>query len=67
VLFTPSGQEDRIGGFFAGALACDDVPATYRQLTGRGVEFMSAPQKQHWGEFAILKDLDGNQFVLSSS
>jgi catechol 2,3-dioxygenase-like lactoylglutathione lyase family enzyme len=31
VLFTPPGQEDRIGGFFAGALACDDVSATYRQ------------------------------------
>ena len=67
VLFTPPGQEDRIGGFFAGALACDDVAATYRQLTARGVDFVSAPQRQPWGEFAILKDLDGNQFVLSSS
>lgn len=66
VLFTPEGQEDRIGGFFAGALACDDVPATYRQLSARGVEFMSPPQKQPWGEFAIMKDPDGNQFVLSS-
>jgi len=65
VLFTP-GQEDGIGGFFAGSLACDDGPATYRQLTGRGVDFVSAPQKQTWGEFAIMKDLDGNQFVLSS-
>ena len=67
VLFTPPGEEDRIGGFFAGALACDDVPATYRQLSGRGVDFVSGPQKQPWGEFAILTDLDGNQFVLSSS
>jgi catechol 2,3-dioxygenase-like lactoylglutathione lyase family enzyme len=66
VLFTPDGQEDRIGGFFAGALACDDVQATYRQLVGRGVEFLSEPQKQPWGEFAIMKDPDGNQFVLSS-
>ena len=66
VLFTPDGQEDRIGGFFAGALACDDVQVTYRQLVGRGVEFLSEPQKQPWGEFAIMKDPDGNQFVLSS-
>lgn len=66
VLFTPEGQEDRIGGFFAGALACDDVEATHRQLTARGVEFASPPQKQPWGEFAIMKDIDGNQFVLSS-
>jgi len=66
VLFTPDGQEDRIGGFFAGALACDDVQATYRQLSRRGVEFLSEPQKQPWGEFVIMKDPDGNQFVLSS-
>ena len=67
VLFTPQGQEDRIGSQFNGSLACDDVEATYRQLTARGVEFVSPPQKQPWGEFAIMKDPDGNQFVLSSS
>ena len=67
VLFTPAGHEDRIGGFFAGALSCDDVQATYRQLSARGVEFVSEPQRQPWGEFAIFKDPDGNQFVLSSS
>src|SRR5687767_7220417 len=39
VLFTPDGQEDRIGSFFNGALACDDVEATWRQLSERGVEF----------------------------
>ncbi|HEV2331653.1 MAG TPA: VOC family protein [Gammaproteobacteria bacterium] len=66
VLFTPDDQRDRIGGFFAGALACDDVAATYRQLTAKGVDFASPPQKQPWGEFAIMKDPDGNQFVLSS-
>ena len=27
----------------------------------------SEPQKQPWGEFAMFKDPDGNQFVLSSS
>ena len=66
VLFTPDGQEDRIGSFFNGALACDDVEATHRQLSERGVEFVSPPQKQPWGTFAIFKDPDGNQFVLSS-
>ena len=67
VLFTPDGHEDRIGTFFNGSFACDDVPATYRQLKARGVEFVSEPQKQHWGEFAVFKDPDGNKFVLSSS
>lgn len=33
----------------------------------RGVEFVAEPQKQPWGEFAIFKDPDGNQFVLSSA
>src|SRR5690242_14914776 len=66
VLFTPDDQRDRIGGFFAGSLACDNVEATYRQLTAKGVEFLSPPQKQPWGEYAIMKDPDGNQFVIGS-
>ena len=66
VLFTPDGQEERIGSFFNGALACDDVEATHRQLSERGVEFDSPPQKQPWGTFATFRDPDGNQFVLSS-
>jgi predicted enzyme related to lactoylglutathione lyase len=67
VLFTPEGHESRIGTFFNGAFACDDVPATYRQLKSRGVDFVSEPQQQPWGTFAIFRDPDGNQFVLSSS
>ena len=66
VLFTPDGQEDRIGSFFNGALACDDVEATHRQLSQRGVPFDGPPQKQPWGTFATFRDPDGNQFVLSS-
>lgn len=66
VLFTPEGQEGRIGSFFNGAFACDDVEATHRQLSERGVEFVSPPQKQPWGTYATFKDPDGNQFVLSS-
>jgi predicted enzyme related to lactoylglutathione lyase len=67
VLFTPEGQESRIGTFFNGSLACDDVEATYRRLRQRGVEFVGEPQKQPWGTFAMFKDPDGNQFVISSA
>jgi predicted enzyme related to lactoylglutathione lyase len=67
VLFTPEGHEDRVGTFFNGSIACDDVEATYRQLRQRGVEFTQEPQKQPWGMFAMFKDPDGNQFVLSSA
>ena len=66
VLFTPEGHEDRIGQFHNGSFACDDVEATYRQLSERGVEFEDAPKKQPWGTFAIFKDPDGNRFVLGS-
>ena len=38
---------------------------TYDELRGRGVEFVAPPKKEPWGTFAIFKDIDGNQFVLS--
>jgi predicted enzyme related to lactoylglutathione lyase len=67
VLFTPEGHQDRIGTFFNGSLACDNVEATHRQLSQRGVEFVEPPTKQPWGTFAKFRDPDGNVFVLSSS
>ena len=66
VLFTPDGHEDRIGTFFNGSFACDDVEATYRQLTARGVEFVELPTKQPLVTFAKFRDPEGNTFVLSS-
>jgi len=66
VLFTPDGHEDRVGTFFNGSFACDDVEATYRQLSARGVEFRGPPEKQPWGTFAMFMDPEGNQFVMSS-
>jgi catechol 2,3-dioxygenase-like lactoylglutathione lyase family enzyme len=66
VLFTPDDSKERIGSRFDGALACDDVEATHRQLTAKGVEFEQPPTKQPWGTFAIMRDPDGNTFVLSS-
>ena len=66
VLFTPEGHEDRVGTFFNGSFACDDVEATYRQLSARGVEFRGPPEKQPWGTFAVFKDTEGNEFVMGS-
>jgi predicted enzyme related to lactoylglutathione lyase len=66
VLWTGEGEEGRIGTRFNGAFACDGVDATYRQLRDKGVEFVSPPKKEPWGEFATFKDPDGNEFVLSS-
>jgi predicted enzyme related to lactoylglutathione lyase len=66
VLWTQEGQEDRIGTFFNGSFACDDVEATYRQLRDKGVEFTAPPKKEPWGTYATFKDPDGNEFVLGS-
>ena len=66
VLFTPEGQADRVGTFFNGSFACDDVEATWRQLAARGVEFRGPPEKQPWGTFAMFKDPEGTEYVLSS-
>jgi catechol 2,3-dioxygenase-like lactoylglutathione lyase family enzyme len=64
VLFTM--DETRIGSTFNGALACDNVEKTYRELKERGVKFLTEPQQQEWGTFAMLEDPDGNKFLLSS-
>jgi predicted enzyme related to lactoylglutathione lyase len=66
VLFTPDGHEDRIGSFSGISLLADDVQTTYEQLAAKGVEFVMPPKKEEWGTSAIFKDVDGNQFVLSS-
>lgn len=66
-LFTPDGQEDRIGSFFNGAFSCEDVDYTYEELSKRGVEFTEKPTKTDWGKYAAFKDPDGNTFILSST
>ena len=66
VLFTPDGQEDRIGTFLNTSWEVDNVDKTYEELTAKGVEFAGPPKKQPWGMFAMMKDSEGNQIVLSS-
>ena len=66
VLFTPEGQEDRIGTFVNTSWEVDNIDKAHGELTARGVDFAEPPQKQPWGTFAILKDSEGNQIVLSS-
>ncbi len=66
VLFTPDGHEERIGGFQPLSFQCDDAMATGAVLKAKGVEFVQEPKREHWGTSAIFKDVDGNQYVLSS-
>ena len=66
VLFTPEGDEKRIGSFMNMSYACDDIDETYRELRERGVEFEGEPKKEHWGTYVMFKDSEGNKFVLSA-
>ena len=66
VLFTAPGQESMIGGFVNITFMADDVVATAAELAARGVEFVKPATRDPWGTSAIFKDVDGNQFVLST-
>jgi len=65
-LFTPEGQEDRIGKFQSISFWCDDVFATAETLKRKGVVFVKEPKEESWGTAGVFKDPDGNQFVLGS-
>ena len=64
VLFTPEGDQGRVGTFSNVLFECDDIQATHRQLAGRGVEFTEEPSRQFWGWWAVFKDPDGNSYGL---
>ena len=65
ILYTPEGQEDRIGTFANVLFHCDDIQRTYEELSARGVEFTTAPELAPWGKWwAAFKDADGNEFGL---
>jgi catechol 2,3-dioxygenase-like lactoylglutathione lyase family enzyme len=66
-LFTPPGQENRIGEFQSISFWCDDVFSAAKALKSKGVEFAKEPKTEVWGSIAVFKDPDGNQFALSSN
>ena len=44
---------------------CADLPRTYEQLRGRGVEFPQAPVRQPFGWWSMFVDSEGNRFALT--
>ncbi|MDR2988833.1 MAG: VOC family protein [Nocardiopsaceae bacterium] len=48
-------------GFF---LRTDDFGATYRRLVGAGVEFVSPPRTEPYGQVAVFLDIAGNKWDL---
>ena len=49
-----------MGGFTNFIFEVDDLEASYRELSARGVEFVDTPAQQPWGWWATIKDPDGN-------
>jgi predicted enzyme related to lactoylglutathione lyase len=43
---------------------CDDLPRTYDELRGRGVEFPQPPVEQSFGWWSMFQDNEGNRFAL---
>lgn len=45
-------------------LSVTDLNGLYRDLTAKGVKFVSEPDAQPWGTFATLEDSEGNKLLL---
>lgn len=57
--------EDAVGKFTGMVFYTDDIQATFKELSARGVTFTEAPQMQPWGQLqAQFEDQDGNGYVL---
>jgi len=52
------------GTFGFGVFECNDLNATYEELTAKGVEFKKPPTKEFYGYEALFKDDSGNWFSL---
>ena len=53
------------GTFGHGGFECNDIYATYEELTSKGVEFAKPPKEEFYGVAAVFKDDSGNWFSLT--
>jgi predicted enzyme related to lactoylglutathione lyase len=53
------------GGIAVGVMRTDDCHATYKELAGRGVTFLSEPAERPYGIEATLRDDSGNLISLT--
>ncbi|HET9139642.1 VOC family protein [Actinophytocola sp.] len=53
------------GAFGGGVLEADDLHKTYRELSERGVVFLSEPAERPYGIEAVFRDDSGNWFSLT--
>lgn len=63
-----SHQERSVGDQFAGRvglfLRVDDFDATYDHMVAHGVEFVTEPRNEPYGEVVVFKDILGNRWDL---
>ena len=52
------------GTFGFGTFECEDIKATYEELSAKGVEFKKPPTEEFWGWNALFSDDSGNWFSL---
>ena len=52
------------GTFGFGVFECNDLLATYEEMTAKGIEFTKPPTKEFYGFEALFKDDSGNWFSL---
>ena len=53
------------GTFGFGVFECDDMHATYEELSAKGVHFAKVPTQEFYGLNAVFADDSGNWFSLS--
>ena len=46
---------------------CDDLTATYEELSARGVAFPKPPVQQPFGSWSMFNDSEGNRFALEQT
>jgi catechol 2,3-dioxygenase-like lactoylglutathione lyase family enzyme len=61
-------QRGAVGGQFAGRvglfLRVDDFAAAYERMTSAGVEFLTSPRTEPYGQVAVFADIAGNRWDL---
>jgi catechol 2,3-dioxygenase-like lactoylglutathione lyase family enzyme len=54
----------QFGGRVGLFLRVDDFAASHARMTAAGVEFVSAPRREPYGQVAVFLDLEGNRWDL---
>ena len=58
---------DQVAGRVGFFLRVDDFDASYQRMVAAGVEFVSEPRVEPYGQLAVFLDLEGNHWDLLSA